>query len=109
MCDKGFIWNLTNCECEYDKSCYVGKYLNYQRCKCRKKLVDKLVEECIETVEEMKIAENEKKNMHKFSSCTLYVVLFLIPFTINVGIGTYFVYFHWNLKRDDTPIETTIY
>ena len=26
MCDKGFIWNPSNCEFEYDKSCDVGEY-----------------------------------------------------------------------------------
>ena len=37
------------------------------------------------------------------------IVLFWIFFTINVGgIGAYFVYFHWYLKKDGTP-ETTIY
>ena len=50
-----------------DKSCDVGEYLDYENCKCRKKIVDKLVEECIETVEEVKLAkinlsENENKN-----------------------------------------------
>ena len=30
--------------------------------------------------------------------------LFLIVFTINIGIGTYFVYFHWYLKKDITPV-----
>ena len=25
---KGFIWNPSNCECEYDKSCDVGEYLD---------------------------------------------------------------------------------
>ena len=30
--------------------------------------------------------------------------LFLILFTINVGIGTSFVYFHWYLKKYITPI-----
>ena len=55
--DKGFIWNRSNCECECNKSCDVGKYLEYENCKCRKKLVDKLVEECTETVEEVKIAK----------------------------------------------------
>ena len=24
ICDKGFIWNPNNCECECDKSCDVG-------------------------------------------------------------------------------------
>ena len=45
MCDKGSIWNPSNCKCECDKSCDVGEYLDYENCKCRKKLVDKLVEE----------------------------------------------------------------
>ena len=29
VCDKGFTWNPSNCECECDKSCDVGKYLDY--------------------------------------------------------------------------------
>ena len=28
MCDKGFIWNPNNYECECDKSCDVGEYLD---------------------------------------------------------------------------------
>ena len=58
VCDKGFIWNPSNCECEYDQSRDVGVYLDYENCKCRKKLFDQIVAECTETVEEVKIAEN---------------------------------------------------
>ena len=54
VCDKGFIWNPSNCECECDKSCDIGEYLDYESCKCRKKLVGKLVEKCTENVEEEK-------------------------------------------------------
>ena len=57
VCDKGFIWNPSNCECEYDKACDVGEYLDYEHCKCRKKLADKLIDECTETIEEMKLAK----------------------------------------------------
>ena len=32
-------------------SCDVGEYLDYKNCKWRKKLVDKLVEECSENVD----------------------------------------------------------
>ena len=39
ICDKEFIWNTSNCECEYDKSGDVGEYLDYENCKCRKRLV----------------------------------------------------------------------
>ena len=74
----------------------------------QKKLVDKLVEECTETVEEVNIAKTtlaEDKNKHKCGPSTLYIVLFSILFTINVGIGTYFVYFHWFLKKDVTRVN----
>ena len=50
MCDKGFIWNPSNCECECDKSCDIGEYLDYKNCKCRKKIIDKLTEECSKNV-----------------------------------------------------------
>ena len=104
-CDKGFIWYPSNCECECDKSYVVGKYLDYEKCKCREKLVDKLVGESTKIVEKAKIAENKNENTHKCNSCTLYIVLFSILFTINVGIGTYFVYFHWYLKKDVTRVK----
>ena len=105
--DKGFIWNPSNCEFECDKSCDIGEYLDYENCKCRKKLVDKLVEECTENVEEVKLAKitlAENQNKHKCSSCTLYIVLFSIIFTINVEIATYFIDSHWYLKKDVTRI-----
>ena len=95
--EKRFIWNLSNCECECDKSCDIGEYLDYENCKCRKKLVDKLSEECIATVEEVKLAKialTEHESRRGCSSCTLYIELFLITLTINVGIGGYFLYFH---------------
>ena len=112
------FWNPSHCECKCDKFCNIGEYLDYENCKCRKKLVDKLVEKCTENVKETRLVEKpstKNKNKHKCSSCTLYIVLFLIIFTINVGIGTYFVYSHWYLKNDDarvmldTRTETTIY
>ena len=65
VCDKRFIWNPSNCECECDKSCNIGEYLDFSNCKCKKKLVDPLIEECTKNIDEMKIvnmtlAENER-------------------------------------------------
>ena len=45
LCDKGFIQNASNSEFECDKSCNIVEYLYYSNCKCRKKLVDELIEE----------------------------------------------------------------
>ena len=43
----------------------------------RNKLDDKLVEQCTENDEATKIAEiTLTENIHKYSSCTLYIVLF---------------------------------
>ena len=30
MCNRGFIWNHSNCECECDKACDVTEYLGYE-------------------------------------------------------------------------------
>ena len=46
----------SNCECGCDKSCDVSEYLDYENCKCRKKMVDKLIEECTKNIDEAKIA-----------------------------------------------------
>ena len=74
VCDKGFIWNPSNYECERDKSSDIGEYLDYLNCKCRKKLIDKLIEECIENIAETRLAKitlAENENKHKCSFCTL--------------------------------------
>ena len=108
MCDKGFIWNPSNCECE----CDIGEYFEYENCKCRKKLVDKLVEECTKTNNEVKLAKitlTEKENKYKRSSVTRYIVLFSIIFTINVGIGTYFVYYKYINRNKETDCKENFY
>ena len=59
------------------------------------------------------LAKNE--NSLKCSSCIVYIVLFWIFFTINVGIVIYYVYSHWYFKKDspyvdfNTRTQTTIY
>ena len=106
--------NPSNRECECDKSCDVGEFLNYKNCKCRKKLFDKLVEECNENIDEKELHQNKmiyNSNLNDYekicSSCTIYIVSFVIFFTMSVSISSVFIYFHWYLKRKS--IETAIY
>ena len=71
-----------------------------------------MVEECTENVDELKIARitlAENANKHKCSSCTLYIVLFSIIFTINVGIGTYFVYYKYINHNKETDPKKIIF
>ena len=71
-----------------------------------KKLVDKLVNECTENIDEVKLAkitlaqhENKYENMCK-CSCTLYIALFSVLLTINIGISTFFVYYEYMMIRN---------
>ena len=91
----------SNCEFECDKSCDIGEYLDYLNCKCRRKLFDKLVEECTENIDETEIT-SEKEHKNKCSSCTEYLVLFSIILAINIGIGTYFVYYKYMNRNKET-------
>ena len=59
--------------------------------------------------------ENKYKNVCK-CSCTLYIVLFSIIFTINIGISTYFIYYKYVNpskkavnNKDGYGIQTLIY
>ena len=64
----------------------------------------KLVDECTETIEELKLAKitlAENENSYKCSSCTVYIVLMIVVFTIFTGITTYFVYYNWTLIKNN--------
>ena len=70
----------------------------------QKKLVDKLVDECTETNEEVKLAKvtlAENENNYKCSSCTVYIVLMIVVYTIFTGITTCFVYYNWSLVKNN--------
>ena len=87
--------------------------MDYENCKCRKKLVDKLVEKCNESINKTRLVEKtlaENKHENECSSCTLYIVLFSLSFAINNGIGTYFVYFKYisHNKENILNMITTI-
>ena len=53
------------------------------------------------------LAENDSEN--KYSSCTVYIVLMIVFFTIFTGITIYLVYYNWlNLIKFGIRKETKI-
>ena len=90
----------------------------FKNCKCRKRLVDKLVDECSENIDEMELHQNKmiyNSTLNDYekicsscecSSCTISIVL-LVIFFISISISRVFSYFNWYLKRK--CIEITIY
>ena len=108
MCDKGFIWNPSNFECE----CDTGEYLDYKNCKCRNKLVDKLVEKCNENIDGNEMLLNETLDvipLNKYkkvcNSCTTYIVLFAIFFITSLSISCAFMYFLWCFTKENVLIK----
>ena len=73
MCNKGFIWNPSNCECKCDKSCDLGEYLGSKNCKCKNKLVDKIVAECIENIDRNEMGYNQTLNVISLNAIPLDV------------------------------------
>ena len=52
---KDIFFNPINCDCECDKSCGIGEYLDYSNSKCRIKLIDPLVEKCTANINETRL------------------------------------------------------
>ena len=57
-------------------------------------MVDKLVDEYDENIEETSLVKTNSTK-YKHNSCILYIVLFSIFLTINIGIAAYFVYYKY--------------
>ena len=62
---------------------YFSEYLNYKNCICKKRLENKLVEECNETIDEVKltkITHTQKENSYKIilAQCILYCFQYLL-------------------------------
>ena len=113
-CDKGFIWNSSDCNCECDNSCDKGEYFYYKNCKCRRKIVGELVEECSKNIDENEMICNKTLNAILLNtiplndykkvcgSCTLYIALFDVFLVTSTVISTVFIYFYWYSKKNIT-------
>ena len=131
VCDKGYIFNPSYCKCECDSSCNISQYLDYSDCKCKKKLVHLLIEECTENTDETKLVNititknnnetklvnitiaaknNETKLVNitiaenensQCNSCKVYIVLMIVAIVISTGVTIYFVYCNWFLIKNN--------
>ena len=82
--------------------------LDYKNCKCRKMIIDKLVEECNENINENETIDTTPLNAIPLNvykkvrnSCMVYIVLFVIFLITSICICIVFMYFYWYLKKDN--------
>ena len=92
--DDEFTWNHEcECECESNKSCDFGEYLDYENCKCGKKLIGKLVLECkneilnaiplnetdaVSVTDKNVICKLNICKLNKRHNCLIYIILWII-------------------------------
>ena len=43
---KMIVWNPSTCDCECNKACKIGKYLDFENCFCKKRVIGKLILVC---------------------------------------------------------------
>ena len=110
VCDKEYAWNPSNCECKCDKSCGLGKYLDYENFKCKKK-IGRLVEECGENIDKAKLTEIDFFEPVNECVCsyTVCIVLGAIALTIYIGIGAYFTYKYINRNKENVSKYGYVY
>ena len=73
-CNKGYTWNPSTCECQCDKWCKSGQYLDHKNFICKNKLIGRVIEECTSVINETMI--NSKDNIT--TNNNTYLILFII-------------------------------
>ena len=106
VCDKGYIWNPSTCSFECDRLCDVGQYLDYKNCVCRRSVVDRMVEECINIADGDAIY-NETSLVHvdDCPSRTPYVILLVVFLLTSAIIRGVFVYYYRNRFHKDKKLD----
>ena len=94
-CTKGYTWNLSTCECQGDKWCKPGQYLDHKNCVCKNKLVGRLISECTSIINETMMNNNNYDNDNDYNAIT-YVFIGLFSLLLLVFICfCVFAYFKW--------------
>ena len=90
-CSKGYTWNPSTCECQCDKWCKPGQYLDHKNCASKNKLIGRVIQECTSVINETMI--NNKDNITNNNTYLILFIVFLIGFIVFL-IG--FIYYYRN-------------
>ena len=93
-CTKGYMWNPSTCECQCDKWCKLGQYLDHKNCVCKNKLIGRVTEECTSIINETMI--NNKDNEDNDNTITnIFIGLFSVLLFVGIVYFCVFAYFKW--------------
>ena len=88
------MWNPITCECQCDRWCKPGQYLDHKNCVCKNKLIGRVIEECASIINETMINNDNDNNMAWFNPRTyVFIGLFVITLVICFCVFAYFKWF----------------
>ena len=92
-CTKGYTWSPSTCECQCDKWCKLGQYLDHKNCVCKNKLIGRVIEKCTSIINETMMNNDNDNNTAGFNAITYFFIgLFLLTLVICFCV---FAYFKW--------------
>ena len=71
-CAKGYMGNPSTCECQCDKWCKQGQYLDHKNCDCKNILIGRVTEECTTVINETMIKNKDNRTNNT------YLILFIV-------------------------------
>ena len=90
---KGYTWNPSICECQCDKWCKSGQYLDHKNRVCKNKLIRRLIKECTSVINETMINNKDSSNNNTLQN--VFISLFSVAVLIGIICFCVFAYFKW--------------
>ena len=98
------MWNPSTCQCQCDKWCKQGQYLDHKNCVCKNKLIGRIIEECTSVINETMI--NEKNNI---TNNNTYLILFIVSLIGSIVFLIGFIYYCRHSNFDRKKLRDFIY
>ena len=125
VCNSGYIWNPSTCECKCDKFYDIGQNLDYKNCVFRKnidELIDDLIEQCTSIIDmpnndnnmvcdAIKSVNNAADEVIKSDNNNVYMILFIVGLIVSAFLigGVVFYCRKHNTKKLSDKIYDVIY
>lgn len=101
--ERGYMWNLSTCDCDCNKACKIDEYLGPKSCLCKKRLISKLVlqfeDEMLNTAEsytdDKKVPKGKSNRLiHTISLVVIWLLLLAV-----ISIVCYYYYIRYWIKN----------
>ena len=98
------MWNPSTCECQCDKWCKSGQYLDHKNCVCENKLIGRVIEECTSVINETMISNKDNKTNNN-----TYLILFIVFLIGFIVFLIEFFYYRQRSNFDRRKLKDFIY